>query len=178
MLGFECRPGHDRIGSDGIEIQLDRVGAGVLEQLRIAQPPADVGAVQAGDHRDVEGRLRRFDEIEIPVDPAVVVVEFGPQRRRLAEAVPMQREEPVDLARLVLDLLFEERWQHDGGGAVLLEGAQPLDIAGQRPGGRNDRRTQWQAQVRGVQIRHRSMNLPLWSSWCSAATRPPLHCSA
>jgi hypothetical protein len=80
VLGFDRCSRHDRIGRYCVQVQLDCISAGVLEELGVAQPPADVGAVEAGDHGELDGGLRSLDEIEIPVHAGVVAVEFGKHR--------------------------------------------------------------------------------------------------
>ena len=70
-----------RVGGDRVQVQLDRVGAGVLEQPGVADPPADVRAVEAGDHRDVDAVLGGFDQRQVGVGAGVVAVDLREERR-------------------------------------------------------------------------------------------------
>ena len=137
-----------RVGRDVQDVQLDRVGAGRLDLTGIALPALGRDAVQAGDHRDAEGRAHRLHPSQVAVRSGVVALQLGEVPGGLVVALAPEGVQPVQLHLLVLDLLLEQRGQDHRAGAGLLELARRRDVAGER-GRRGDQRApQVQAQVR------------------------------
>ena len=56
-----------RVGGDEVDVQLERVGAGLLDRLRVRQPALGGGAVERRDHRDLHRRLDLADLLEVRV---------------------------------------------------------------------------------------------------------------
>ena len=95
-----------------------------LGQLTAACLDGGPAGQYLGRRIDRDGALRRSNVLEICVGAGVVVVELGEPRLGLAEAVRRVLEQFVDIDRLVIDLLLEERWK-DGRadpGALELRG--------------------------------------------------------
>ncbi len=70
---------------------------------------------------------------QVLVGAGVVVVELGEVAGdRLGEGLGAELGEAGQLDRVVLDLLLEERRQHDGRDACVLELAQGVDLPGER----------------------------------------------
>jgi hypothetical protein len=60
-----------------IDVQLDRVGAGVLHHAGVARPAAFRCAVEAGDDGDGDGLFCALDVPEVAVGAEVVILEIG-----------------------------------------------------------------------------------------------------
>jgi hypothetical protein len=55
-----------------VDVQLQGVGAGLLQPGGVGDPAAPGGPVQAGHHRDLQGLAGRLDEPEVGVRPGPV----------------------------------------------------------------------------------------------------------
>ncbi len=120
--------GGDDVGGDVIDVELEGIGPLVLELVGVAGPASGGVTVEAGDHRDRELGLGPPEQLEVVVDRGLEIVELGEVAAgRLAELLGAQFEPVVDGHGLVLDLLLEQRRQHDGRGAGLLEPQQGVD---------------------------------------------------
>ena len=65
------------IDRDRVDVELDRRGTRLLETARVLDPSFGRRAVQARDHRNVEGLRRPAERLEMPRHAAVVVRELG-----------------------------------------------------------------------------------------------------
>ena len=155
-----------------IQVELERVGAGILHQLRVADPATLGRGVEAGDHRDARLGL------DLP-EPGQVAVPHSRERldgrevvQRLGEAVRAGLQRPVDLQLLEDDLLLEERRQDDRRRARLLEQAGGGELARERRRRGDDRRAQVEAEVAGAQIDgHASSPVSVMSGRAAGAGR-------
>ena len=128
-------------------------------------PGAGGDAVEAGDHRDLEGGRGLLDQGQVAVRAGVVVVQG--QRRR--QAVRPTLQQPPNLVGLQGELFFEQRRQYHRGCAGRLQPPQPVQGAGQRRGRGDQRAGQVQAQVAGAQIDHDDALLGPCSGSCVRA---------
>ena len=62
-----------RIARQVIDVELDRAGTGVLHRQRVARPAAGGDAVQARDHRDVDGLHRPLEQAQVAPRPRVLL---------------------------------------------------------------------------------------------------------
>ena len=67
--GLDRRAGDVGIGRDEVDVQLEGVGARLLDLARVLDPAARGDAVQAADHGDVDGGLGLPHVLEIAVGP-------------------------------------------------------------------------------------------------------------
>jgi hypothetical protein len=121
---LQLRGRDGRVGGDRVEVQLDGVGARVLQMAGVPHPAARRGAVEAGDHWDRGRPLGLLNELEVRRRPGVVVGQVGEVGQRLADVLGGLLQQPVQLDLVVGELLLEQRWQHRGGHAGILEPAQ------------------------------------------------------
>ncbi len=144
------RPG--RVRGHVVEVELERVRAGVLHELCVADPATGAGGVEAGDDRDGRLGLDLSKPGQVAVPGSGERLDVREVVERLGEAVRAGLERPVDLDLLEDDLLLEERWQDDRRRPRLLEQAGGCGLAGQRRRRGDDRRTEVETQVPGAQI--------------------------
>ena len=57
----------EKVRGDVIEVQLQGIGAGLLDQPGVVQPPFRFGAVQRGDHRHADAPFDPQQQLEIVV---------------------------------------------------------------------------------------------------------------
>ena len=110
-----------RVAGDEIDVQLQGVGPGFLDQLGVANPAAAGDAVEARDHRHGDGLLRLADQLQVGVRPHPVLVLAGEVREGLCETVGPELLHAVKLDLVVLDLLLEQRGEHGRGRAGVLQ---------------------------------------------------------
>jgi hypothetical protein len=137
-------------GGDEVDVQLQGVGAGLLEQGGLLDPAAGGDAVEAGDHRDLQAGPDLLDQHQVAVGAGVVLVEG--QRR--GQAVRPGLQQPPDLLGLQPELFLEQRRQHHSRRPGRLQPPQPVQAAGQRRGRGDQRAAQVQAQIAGMQVGH------------------------
>ena len=140
------------IGGDEVDVQLDRVGSGLLQPSRVLRPAAHRDPVQACDHGDLEFELRRLQVAQVGVGAGVVVLERRHVGGRLCEAVRSDLERAVDLHLLVLDLLLEQGREHDRRRPGVLELSEGFDPLAERRGRGHDRVRQFQTQVARAEV--------------------------
>ena len=68
-LPFDVRGAHGHVAGGVIQVQLEAVGAGVFEQLRVGDPAARRDAVERGDHRNADRALDPAQMLEVLVGP-------------------------------------------------------------------------------------------------------------
>ena len=141
-----------RIGCDVVQVELQRVGAGVLHQARVPDPCAARVGVEAGDDRDRDALLGLLDPLEIALPDTLELGDVGEVVERLGELLRALVEGAGQLDLVVEDLLLEQRGQDDGPDARVLELLHERRVAGQRRGGRDDGGSQVQPQVSGPKI--------------------------
>ena len=70
---FDLIAGHRHIGGNEIDVELDRVGARLLQPAGIVDPAAARDAVEAGDHRNGDGFLGPPDDVEVAFRPDCIL---------------------------------------------------------------------------------------------------------
>ena len=135
-----------------MDVQLERIGPRLLDGGRVVTPGTRPCPVQGRDDRDAHRGLHTREVREVllrahhePIRAREVAEGFS---ERLPMAVEMQ--EPTDL--LAGDLLGEQRAQHDGGGARILEAPHRVEVVRERRGARHQGVCELQTQVRGRQV--------------------------
>ena len=126
VAGLDLLAADLHVGGDEIDVQLQGVGPGFLDQLRVADPAAVGDAVEAADHRDLDrllGLLRSARDSRPAPDGNPPL---GEVREGLGEAVGPELMDAGELHLVVLDLLLEQRGEHDRGRARPLPGGSRL----------------------------------------------------
>ena len=135
-----------------VDVQLERVRAGVLDSARMGNPAAGGARVQAGDDRDLHLGLDPFEAREI----AILGADEGLDRRkvveRLGELLGALLERAIEPDLLGQDLLLEQRRQDDRPHAGTFQPRGGGRFAVVRGGRGNDRRSELEPQVAGVQV--------------------------
>ena len=155
------------IGGDLVEVQLERVGARLLDQAGVFDPAAERGAVETRDHRDAQTPLGRGDPLQIRVRTHLVTLEIGQVVERFGEDTGARLERVVDRERIARELFLEERGQHHRGHAGIFESPQAVERAGERRRRGDQRRAQHETEVMTRQIRH---DAPSGSGFAGAST--------
>jgi hypothetical protein len=91
-----------------VDVQFDRGGAGVLHRARVVGPAAGRDAVEAGDHRDLDGCRGALEQAQVA---ARARLRFGlgwKVGQRLGEALGTGVGQLRVERRLMAQLLFEE----------------------------------------------------------------------
>jgi hypothetical protein len=122
-----------------VEVELDRVGAGVTEQAGVAHPASGGEGVDAGDHGHRNAGLDRFQVGQVAVRGAGVRRQRREVVERLGEVLGAGLEDRGQLDLLVDDLLFEQGGHDDGARAGVSEARGRVRVAGHWTGGGNDR---------------------------------------
>jgi hypothetical protein len=152
-----------RVGGDGVEVQLDGVGAGLGETSGVADPSAPARGVEACDHRNADCRLQLGDPCEVTLGGIRDRVDRREVVERLREVLGARFEGAVQLDLLLEDLLLEQRRHHDGGGSRIHDPADRVDVVVEGTGRRDDWRLEFQAEIRRREIGGH----PTLSSWLS-----------
>src|SRR6266508_11906 len=84
--------GQAEVGGDEVDVELDRVGAGLFQQRRVLDPLAGFDGVEAGDHGNVQRRLGLLHQGQVALRAGVVVAQPG-QGPREALAAEAERSE-------------------------------------------------------------------------------------
>lgn len=123
---------HRQIGRDKVDIELYRIGAGVLQPARIVDPAGLRDTVQTGNHRDAERLLGSAHHVEITLRPKAAATVA--RKKLSASAHPLRRPfgAMFKLIPLRENLLLEDRRQHDGAGTGIFKPAELVEIAIQR----------------------------------------------
>ena len=79
--------GQVHVRGDVIDVQLERVGAGLLDRFGVLRPAADGRAVQAGDDGDFHRLLGLGDVLEVFLRAEAEFLRFGEIGERFGEAV-------------------------------------------------------------------------------------------
>jgi hypothetical protein len=124
------RPGRAQIGGDEVDVELDRVGAGLLQERRVLDPGAGVDGVEAGDDRDLQVGFGLSEQGQVAVGAGVVAVQpgQGPLGGPVAEAAA---GDLLEHAGFLGELLLEQGREHHRARTSLLEAAQVVEAAGQ-----------------------------------------------
>jgi hypothetical protein len=133
------------IGRNGIQVALDGVGSGLLDLLGVFGPAAEGRSVKAGDDWNIDSGFRFADVIEIFFGAGVEFAGVGEVGERFGKALGTGVEMEFEFERLLVELLFEEREEHDGRCAGVFEGADSGDFVGERGRGGDERSAQLHA---------------------------------
>jgi hypothetical protein len=120
------------VGGDGVEVELQGVGASVAHPLGMPDPAARGDAVEAGDHRHRQGPLGLGEVVQVGPGPAIVVLEVGEVRKGFAGVIGGRLQQPVQLQLVVGELLLEQRRQDHRSDPGRLEPLEAIQLAGQR----------------------------------------------
>jgi hypothetical protein len=119
-----------------VEVQLKRVGTGVLDEPRVPDPAAGTRRVEAGDDRDGSPGLDPCDGGDISVGGADEPIDRREVVERLGEVLGALLQRPVELELLGHDLFFEQRREDDRADARGLQsrGHRRLSVLGRGRG--------------------------------------------
>ena len=106
-----------QVGHHEVQVQFQRVGAGLFDVMRVANPITRRRCVQAADDRNRHGSLAARHMLQIGLRAAIVFPQFVEVRQRFRQGRRLQAASVS--SRGCLDLLFEQRRQHRRGRACL-----------------------------------------------------------
>ena len=138
-----------RIGRDVVDVQLERVCAGLLDAPGVIDPGPVRHAIQAGDDGNMGGFLGLVNELQVVIGAGVIRPHLREVGRRFIEALGPVAHEVIERVAFLLDLFLEQGGQDDGRRAGILEPLDPIQIARQRRSRRHQRVGQLQAHVGG-----------------------------
>ena len=144
---FHLVAAHLDVGGNEVDIQLQGVGAGFLDLLRVPHPAARGSAVQAADDGDLHGLLGAAQVLEIAVGPQVVPRHIGDVRQRLGKAFRSLPQEAIQRVAFHVDLLLEQGGQHDRGGSGVFHAPDIAKVFRKRRSGNDQWVFQGHAQV-------------------------------
>ncbi len=148
---LDLRRGDRRVRLHRVEVHLERVRPRLLDVPGVLGPAPRGAAVEARDHRDLEGLLRALDEGEVLVRPDPLRREVG---ARLGARLGAAGELLVEGGAGRLDLLLEERAQHHRPRAVPLRHLEVLHAVRQGGAGEHERRRELEAHVVRGEVGH------------------------
>ena len=151
-LVLHLRRGVVWVGCHGVGVELDRRGTGVHLLAGVAGPSPGGGTVERGDHRHVHRGHRRLQVAEVGPGPGPVVAHLREPTGGLAEAARALVQHLLELQRVGVDLLLEQRRQHHGAGAGVHRSSQQVQVPADGGGGGDHRAAQLQPQVAGGQV--------------------------
>ena len=132
QLVLDRRARDAQIGDHLIEVQFQRVGAGLFDDTGEGQPRRTGRAVERRDDRDAHGPLHATDVLGVRVGGERVVVGAGKMREG-AGPFGVQRVPLMDAPRAgQRDLLLEQRRDHDRGAPAVLEPLDRVEIEAER----------------------------------------------
>ena len=149
---LDIAPRLERVGRELVDVDLEGVGAGLLDQARVLDPALGGRAVQGRDHGDLDCRLDPLDLLQVVVRAEREDLRLGQVRRGFGMGLARPGVRAVGGELVADDLLLEERAQDDGGGARVLEAAHGIQVVGQRRGAGHQRMRQLEAEVRRREV--------------------------
>jgi len=139
-----------------IQMQLERVGAGILKQSGVLEPAARRRSVERRHHRHADGALHAPQVLEVFVRP-----DRHPDRRleapRLGERIGVGVDVLDRVELFAGDLFLEQRAQHEHRRAGVLERAHQIEIVAERAGADDERMRQPHPEIGGAEIHYVSM---------------------
>ena len=150
------RPEMSRVAGEVVDVQLDRGSAGILHRPGIVGPAAGRDAVEAADHRDVDGCGGALEQAQVAPRPGLFLSGGREVGERLREALGACVDELRVLGRLAAQLLLEERVEDDRADAGVGEPPNAVHGLRERGGRRDERVAQREAHVAGREIHQRS----------------------
>lgn len=120
------------VGGNEIQIEFERIRAGLLDLVRVLDPAAARNAVEAGDHGKIDRRFGSTQMLEIQIRGQLVVVEIREVAQSLGGAVAAVRQAVIRRQAFVSDLLLKERVEHDRRRACVLHSADRIEPLGER----------------------------------------------
>jgi len=128
LIPVSCR-GDFRSRRYFINVQLQRIGTGFRDLLRVANPTPKCGAVQAPDNWNFNAAFGRRDMLQVSV-------RCDPKFR-------------LGCGRISFCLLLEKRMEDDGGRTGFFHPFDLVDLLGERGSRRHERRAQLHSEVSG-----------------------------
>src|SRR5580693_4195571 len=133
-----------------VDIALNGIGPGLLNQLGKLRPTAECGAVQAGNNRNLHRLLSFADVIQISLGSQVEFSRLREKRSGFCEAVRAFRQMMFQFEAFLPQLLLEQRVQDYGGCACVFEVADAVNLLRKRRCGSDQRCAKRQTQVSGA----------------------------
>jgi hypothetical protein len=146
-----------RVGGHVIDVELERVRAGLLDLLRVLEPARGRDAVERRDDGHRDGLADAADLLEVRVGPEAVLARLGEERARLGERVRVRLEVVEEALVRGRDLLLEDRVHHDRGGARVLEALDHVEVIHERRGARHEGMCEREAEVVGAEVHRRRL---------------------
>ena len=137
-----------------IQVELQRVRAGLLDECRVPGPARRRGGVEARDDRHRKLRLQSLDQREVAIAHRRKGVDGREVVERLGEVPGTRVERAVELDLFVENLLFEQRWHDDRRCSRVLHPLRTRELAVERRRRRDDRRAQVETEIPRRQIDH------------------------
>ena len=156
VAGLDVGGGLLQVGGQVVDVQLQRLGTGLLDLHSVVGPTLRAGGVETADDRDRRGFAAAANQVQVLVRPHVVAAELRKVAQGLAETLATGFQEMGAGRGLLVYLFLENRKQHDGRRAVILQTPDPVEIAGQRRGGGDDGMLQLQPKIASGQVHARS----------------------
>ena len=154
---LDVAAGDVRVAGEVVDVQLDRGGAGILHRARVVGPAAGRDAVEAGDHRDVDGGRGALEQAQVAARAGLLLGHGREVGQRLGEALGAGVDQPRVQRRLAAQLLLEQRVEHHRADAGVGQAPDAVDGLRQRGRRRDERVAQREAHVVGRQVHQRSL---------------------
>ena len=158
---------HRGVGGDIVDVELQRIGAGLLDLPGVVDPAPGGHPVEAADDRNAHRGLDPAKMLQIGVGTEVIAPHVGKVRERLRVALGAVREMMVEIVALERDLLFEERREHHGRRSRIFHPTDIAHVLAERTGRGHERAREPESEVLGGEINHACPPAPV-----PAAGRP------
>ena len=123
---FHLLAGDVGVHRDVIDVQLERIGAGLLHLAGVLEPAAGGGAVEAGNDGNFDRLFALGDVHQVGLRPHHPVEQVGKMAGGLGGSVVAFGDEAIEFVAVDIDLLLEERMQDHGRRARVFK---PTDVA-------------------------------------------------
>ena len=119
------------LGDHVVDVELQGVGPGLLDQPRVLHPAAAGGSVDRSDDRDAHRLAHHAHLLQVLVGPEREAVRLREVGLRLGKGLGVGVESVARGQLLPQHLLFEERAHDDGPGPGVLQATHGVQVVGQ-----------------------------------------------
>jgi hypothetical protein len=127
---FETGCGVGGIGDQLIDVELQGVGSGLFDQLRVVQPPAAASAVEGCDNRELDSLPDAVHLFDVFLGSEGELFRCREIAESLGERVGRGFEKGCGSYLFAVDLLLEKRSEDNSGGTGVLEEPHGAEIVG------------------------------------------------
>ena len=153
--------GFRHLRRDMVDVEFQRIGAGLLQFTAQFHPAGRGDAVEARHHGNFQAAFELMQMRQVVIEAAAELAMIGQKAvLRFATAKAGMQQKAVHHRVFRLQLLFEQRIHHQCGGAGILQPQRRVEVARQRRCRGHQRVLELEAEVVGGKIDH--VRFPVW----------------